>query len=308
MTSLFGLPIIVSIILGMVFPYAAISLAPFSLIFLVILMISAGLAIDWSKTVLLITRIREIGIAMVFAFVVYPIMLWIPAQMLIDDQQILYGFVFSSLSPIAMVAPYFSRLHQADPEFSMLLVIASMILCPILAPVLLAVLFSTSVSLNLLPLTRYMLLLITVPLLVSAIIASYLPKIRQQITRYEGYTNSITLSLLIFALFGTAASKLNINYIGTLEVASLLILVFLQDFGVLFISRYLLRNLLRPDTARALTIAVSMKNVAITAGVLLIYDPRASFAPALAFIAHAFLFSFLANPRLSGWVLGRQDQ
>jgi predicted Na+-dependent transporter len=204
-----------------------------------------------------------------------------------------------------MVAPYFSRLHRADPEFSMLLVIASMALCPILAPLLLALVSSTSVSLNLAPLTRYMLLLITLPLLVSAVIAAYLPNLRRFIARYEGYTNSITLALLIFALFGTIVGKLNTNYIDTVEISTLLVLVFVQDFGVLFLSRYLLPSLLRLEAAHALIIAASMKNVAIAAGVLLIYDPRASFAPALAFIAHAVLFSFLANTRLSGWVLSK---
>lgn len=265
-------------------------------------MINVGLAIDWSKIKLLTTRIREISIGMLFAFVIYPAMLWVPAYLLLTDQQFLYGYVFSSLCPIAMVAPYFSRLHQTDPEFSMLLVIASMILCPILSPLLLTLVFSTSVSLNLAPLTRYMLLLVTFPILVSVMVSHYLPKIQRLAARFEGFTNSITLSLLVFSLFGTAVGKLNINYIDTSELVSLLGLVFLQDFGALLVSRYLLRNL-RPRTVHALIIAVSMKNVAIAAGVLLIYDPRASFAPALAFIAHAFLFTALANPRLSRWLI-----
>ena len=45
------------------------------------------------------------------------------------------------------------------------------------------------------------------------------------------------------------------------------------------------------DMTILLTIIASL--VAIAAGIMLFYDPRASLGPAMVFIAHAVLFSFL---------------
>jgi len=70
-------------------------------------------------------------------------------------------------------------------------------------------------------------------------------------------------------------------------------LVFFQDFGIFWISRLLFARFFALSTANALTVTLSMKNVAIAAGLLLFYDPKASFPPAVAFMAHAFLFNFI---------------
>ena len=237
MASVFGLPILAAVVLGMLFPYTAISMIPFSIVFLVILMINAGLVIEWHETFRVFPRWQEVVLGLFLLFVFFPLVLWILADLLISDQQYLYGFVFSSLCPVALVSPYFTRLHNADEQMSFLLMVSSMILCPLVAPVFLAALFSSSVSLNLIPLTRYMLLLVTVPLLVSILIARFLPKVRRSILRYDHIVNMLSLSLLVFTLFGTARGRVNIYYVDATQIIALLGLVFLQDFGVLIVAR-----------------------------------------------------------------------
>lgn len=297
MARIFGLPIVAAIILGILFPYTALSLVPFSIFFLVVLMINAGLTVKWQDAIAAIHRFREVALGLFF-FYFFAVILWIPAVYILNDQQYLYGFVFTTLCPLALVAPYFTRVNGADEQLSFLVMVASMILCPIIAPLVLTALFSTSVSLNLSPLLRYMVLLVTAPLIVSMLIGHFLPGLRRFLLRFEYITNILTLSLLIFALFGAARGRININYVDPAEIAALLALVFLQDFGVLVAARKVLGYITPPSIADSLAISLSMKNVAIAAGILLVYDPRASLVPALAFVAHAFLFNFLAVPWL----------
>ncbi len=282
----------------MLFPYTAISLAPYGVVLLAILMVSAGLSIDWSLTARIRARAADVLVGILSSFIVLPVAVWLLARLVVDDQQYLYGVVFASLCPIALVAPFFTKLHDGDTELAVLLVIASMIVCPVLAPLALVVMFPGSASLDLLPLARYTLLLVTAPLAFSILVARTWPALRSGFIRIEAPLNSITLALLVFILFGAATGRINTSYLDVSEVAVLLGLAFVQDFGVLLAARFVFSGMSSAGALRALALSVSMKNVAVAAGILLVYDPKASLAPALGFVAHAFLFSVLAVPTL----------
>lgn len=266
-------------------------------------MLIAGLVIEWPKSRLLLARGWDILFGLLVVFIIVPGILWMPAKLLLTDQQLLFGFVFSSLCPVAMVAPYFSQIHRADSELSMTLVIVSMLICPLIIPIGLNMLVPISTSIDLTPLIRYMFFLVVIPLLLSAAVSNYLPRVRMWLSRYEGFFGSTALSFLIFSLFGTITSKVNMSYLDIWDFASIFFLAFLQDFGFLMIARCALKRRLNGTVFRAIIISASMKNIAIAAGILLIYDPRAAVAPALAFIAHAALFTFLSNPKISRWTL-----
>jgi predicted Na+-dependent transporter len=201
--------------------------------------------------------------------------------------------VFASLTPVAIVAPFFTNVIDGDEEFSFLLLVASMILCPIITPFLLKILVGSLIPINTWPLFKNMLLLITLPLLISFLVATFLPRVRQKFAAHLSILNMGSLSILIFILWGTAIGRLNLSYTTAFDVSKILLLVFIQDFGVLFVSRFILFRIYDQRTANALVVSLSMKNVAIAAGILLFYDPKASFPAALAFIAHAFLFNFI---------------
>ena len=49
MDRYFGIPILLAIILGLMFPYTAIEISPYGIVFLFILMFNAGLGMDWQK-------------------------------------------------------------------------------------------------------------------------------------------------------------------------------------------------------------------------------------------------------------------
>lgn len=293
--KLFGVPIIAAVVAGIFFPYTALSLMPFGFIFLFILMLMSGLSIDWHKLPAALRRPYELFAGLFLVFVFFPLLQLFLAKLFIADSQFLTGIVFGSLMPVALVAPFFTKQLGGDEELSFLLMVVSMLLAPVLAPLLLKLMTPSTLPIEALPLIKIMLLLVTLPLLASFIISRYLPKVRQAIVPYLGIGNMASLSILIFILFGTAAGRLNLDYESRLEIGKLLALAFFQDFGVLFLARFFAAKLFDLREANALMVSLSMKNVAIAAGILLFYDPRAALAPALVFIAHACLFSFIPS-------------
>jgi predicted Na+-dependent transporter len=227
------------------------------------------------------------------SFLFFPFLQLLLARTLLADAQFQVGMVFASLMPVAMVAPFFTGLLGGDEEAAFLVMVLSMLLAPLTAPLLLSQLTAGIVPIPVAPFMKSMLLLVTVPLLVSFVVCRALPRVRAAIVPHLALGNMAALSVLIFILFGTIAGRVNIGYESRAEIGLLLLLAFVQDFGVYFAARLLLAWMLPAREACALTVALSMKNVAIAAGILLFYDPRAALAPALVFVAHACLFSFL---------------
>jgi BASS family bile acid:Na+ symporter len=267
---------------------------PLAFVFLFLLMIWAGLTVEWSVLKSIFRQPLKLFTGLGFLFLVFPLVQYGIARVLIHDVQFLYGLVFASLTPIAIVAPYFTRLVKGDEGLSFLLLVASMLLCPFIAPPLLKLLLGHRIAIQTWPLFKYMLLLITLPLVISYGIARFLPALKRRITPHLGLLNMTTLSILIYILWGNAAGRINLSYTAASDIAAIIGLVLFQDFGVLFISRRLfMKKYMPPPAARAFTISLSMKNVAIAAGLLLFYDPRAALPPAAAFIAHALLFNFI---------------
>jgi len=307
MAKLFGLPIIAAIIAGILFPYAAISLLPFGFVFLFVLMLLSGFSIDWNKLPDVMNRPLQLFLGLFLVFIFFPFIQLVLARFLLTDSQFMVGIVFASLMPVALVAPFFTRELGGDEELAFLLMVLSMLLAPLVAPLLLRQMTSTVLPIQMAPFMKNMLMLVTVPLLCSFLISKFLPKIREAVVPYLTAGNMGTLGLLIFILFGTVMGRLNIGYESKAEIGKLIMLAFFQDFGVFFLAHFLVGRIFTVREANAVMVCISMKNVAIAAAILLFYDPRAALAPALVFIAHACLFSFLPGLKKHLMLKERKD-
>lgn len=297
MDKFFGLPVMAAIAAGILFPYTALTLLPLSFAFLFVLMLLSGFSIDWRKLGAMKGRPLQLLLGLFLCFLFFPFLQLLLARLLLTDSQFLVGMVFASLMPVAMVAPFFTSLLGGDEEMAFLVMVLSMLLAPFIAPWLLVQLTAGILPIPVAPFMKSMLLLVTAPLLLSFAISRYLPRVRAAVVPYLAAGNMAALSILIFILFGTIAGRVNIGYESSSEIGSLLLLVFFQDFGVYFCARFLVGRILPAREAAAVTVSLAMKNVAIAAGILLFYDPRAALAPALVFVAHACLFSFLPGLR-----------
>lgn len=303
--KLFGLPILLAIAAGVLFPYTAISLLPYGFVFLFILMLLSGLTIDWPTVPQALRRPWPLLLGLFLCFIFFPLLQLLLARLLLSDSQFIGGLLFGALMPPAMVAPFFTRLLKGDEEISFLLMVAATLVAPLVAPLLLKLGAGSLLPIEIAPMIKSMLLMVTLPLLGGFLIARYLPQVRKGVEPWLGVGNMAALSVLIFIMFGTAVGRLNLGYETPTEIGKLLGLAFLQDFGVLLAARFLLPQLLEAREATALLVTLAMKNVAIACGVLFFYDPRAALPPALVFVAHACLFSLL--PTAGKWLAVRPD-
>ncbi len=304
MEKVFGVPIIVAIVLGFLFPYQALVLIPLGFAFLFLLMIWAGLTVEWARLKNLRGRSKDVLVGLLLLYLFFPSLQWVLAKLLVTDQQYLFGLLFASLTPAAIVSPFFTRLLNGDEELSFLLMIVSMIICPVVVPPLLRLLAGSSIAFEMRSLAGFLTILVSVPLLISYLISRYLQGLRRLLLPHMGLLNMLTLSVLIYIFFGNAVGRFNLNYSSALMLGKILFLVFVQDFGVLFVSRFFLVAYYDNRRLNALATTLSMKNVAIAAAVLLYYDPRAALPPAIAFIAHACLFNFI--PLARNYLTGNQ--
>ncbi|MFA6236114.1 MAG: bile acid:sodium symporter [Bacteriovorax sp.] len=299
MLNIFGLPILIAFVLGYFFPYVALSLSPYAFIVLFMMMTASALDIKWS----IIKQIRsnkfEMALGLFFLFLFFPLIQWFLAKTMIAEESLFYGTMLASLCPVAIVAPGFTKMHNGDEDLSFLLMIASMILFP------LAVLFALSIThqtMHMKPIIIDMMILIFFPLALGEIIKRIDQKFFAQ-TIIKGWKNwaaefnMFAIAFLAFIYLGASVSKLNLSYTPWKELLAVLFIIMFQDFGVYFLCRFITRRIFAEDKAQALTISISMKNLAVSGAILLIYDPKASLASAMGFFVHALFFNFLVMTR-----------
>ena len=83
MTKLFGIPIMAAIIAGIFFPYTALSLMPYSFVFLFVLMLLSGFSVDWERLPAASKRPLALLVGLFFLFVFFPLLQLVLARLLI---------------------------------------------------------------------------------------------------------------------------------------------------------------------------------------------------------------------------------
>jgi ACR3 family arsenite efflux pump ArsB len=295
MIKFFGFPILLAFLLGYYFPYIALNLSTYAFIVLFLMMTSSALDIKWTILKKIPVYKNELTFGIFFLFMFFPLIQWFLAKILISEESLFYGTLLASLCPIAIVAPFFTKMHKADDELSFLLMIFSMLLFPIFVYIALIV---TPQSMLLRPIIFDMLILIIFPLLFGEIIKwidhKFIEdKIIANWRKFSAEFNMLAISFLAFVYFGASLSKLNISYTPWREMGAVFLVILFQDFGVYFLARKLTRQFFTKERSEGLTISISMKNFAVSGAILLFYDPKASLASALGFFVHALFYNYL---------------
>ncbi|MDD4974410.1 MAG: hypothetical protein PHY93_08655 [Bacteriovorax sp.] len=299
MLNFFGFPILLAFALGYYFPYLALALSPYAFIILFLMMTSSALDIKWSILNKIFSNKKEILVGLFFLFLFFPLLQWFLAKILIVEESLFYGTLLASLCPVAIVAPNFTKMHKGDEDLSFLLMIASMLFFPV------AVFFALNLThntLHLRPIIIDMFILILFPILLGEIIKwidrkFFKQKIIMNWKRIATEFNMLAIAFLAFIYLGASVSKLNLSYTPWIELLGVLIVILFQDFGVYYLARWIMRQLFSEEKAQALTIGLSMKNLAVSGAILLFYDPKASLASAIGFFTHALFFNFLVINR-----------
>ncbi len=297
MIQLMGFPILLGFTLAFFWPYVALDLGGYSIFFLSSLMFATTLLSDW--------KIREhwrdffkfeFQLVLFLCFLLLPAVFWLLSHSFLAKQGLDYGIFWAALCPIAIVAPQFSG-KKADREFSFTLVIGTAILFPFFAVLMNFLFFPHFARLQILSQVRDMIFLTTVPTLIGFSIRSLLPrnllvKMRVGLPHF----NMIIIGLLSYLYMGAALQKLNISNFHWTPIIFALFLAFLMDFGTYLITPFLLKGFpISAERKESIRICLSMKNVAISGGILLFEFPISTLASSFVFLAHSVLFTILGR-------------
>lgn len=288
MIKFFGLPIIIALGIGYLLPYYGLKLSPYAFIVLFLMMTFSSLDIKWSYLKKTLEYKKELTIGLFLLFLFFPLAQWFLAKLFLTDESFILGTVFSSLCPIALVAPNFAKLHKSDEPLTYLFMIFSMLIFPF-------ILFPLNQSPQFKAVLIDALLLVFFPILIASSLNLLLPRLSIKLKKIATEFNMFAIAFLAFIYLGSSISKLNLEYTPIKEIFGIITVLAFQDFGVYFLARFILGNIFEAKIANALAISLSMKNIAVAGGVLLFIDPKASMASALGFLVHAALFSFIAT-------------
>jgi len=266
-------------------------LHPLAIVFLFLLMLLNSANIDWLKFKNILKNPLKIIFANFILFVVSPLIIFLFAKSLLDDNQYIYGAVFSALTPAAIVAPFFTRILKGNKELSYSILLSSMIISPLVIPLMLKIFVGSLIPVSAMLLFKDILLIVPLPLVIGFLIWKYLPKLNTKISNNGAILNFVFLGTLIFILFGVSFNKFNFNHTNNILLTKLLFLAFVQDFAIIILWGFIANKFKNKEDSIALVLSISMKNIAIAGGILLLHDPKAALAPAIGFIAHAFLFT-----------------
>lgn len=289
--KLFGLPVIAGVILGHLYPGFAFSFAPIASALLFLLLLITLIDIDLRPRKVKLESLIEGTSIIGLAYILIPLLLVTALKLLNLDQRLTTSLLLTSMAPFALVAPLFAANAGGKPAVALWQVLISMILCPILIPLILYV-SGIDMPVFIKPLVLYLVIISAGPYILG-LACQFIFKERLSIfSKYKSSIASVLLALLVYVLFGSAVSKWD-SWNSTSLTMSILAFHFLCDFGLCYISYYFLKRFVGEELSATYAVTLGMKNMAIPAGLLLAYDPSMTFVPALGFVVHALFFNFL---------------
>lgn len=297
LSKYFGLGVFLALVLGFKFQYTAFSLSPYGMFLLFFLMFLSGFTIDIKQLKHDFTGFKPLFFTNFLIFILSPVVVWIFAKLLLNDDQYIYGIVFSALTPAAAVAPFFVKHFKADKNSSFLFLISSMILSPIFIPLILILLLGNNISIPSVLLFKDILILVPLPILLSILTKKFLPMVFEFIKNSLPILNFFILSVLFFIQFGSSINRLPLNHIDVKSIIFIFIIALIQDFYLFLFLKPISDFFKNNETGLAVVLSGSMKNIAIASTILLLYSPKAAIAPAIGFVAHTILFS--------PWIVGK---
>lgn len=292
-----GLPIILGLIFAFIYPYPAFQLNTVIYFLLFIIMFFAALIYDFSIHTHSSKNASAILFYLFFGFMFMPALQWFLSQFIVKDRSLQQGLFYASLSPIAIVAPHFVKLKGGKDSLSYQLMWYSTFFSPLLLILMSYVFSPQKIDINFFSYIKDLIFLCVSPLLLSSILKKLLKKdnaIIQKTKNYLPTLNFICIGLITYTLMGTMLVKVGFSSVQYSDIAALILLALVQDFGTYFLGNRLLPESEDVYLKKTLVISISIKNIALSAGLLLFYQPKMAFAAAIGLLAHAIFFYYLS--------------
>jgi predicted Na+-dependent transporter len=298
MIQTMGIPVLLGFTLAFFWPYAALDLGSYSLFLLMALMFATTLFVESRFSQIFRDFLSlEFFVGIFFCFFLIPSIFWLLSKFLFLEQALDYGIFWASLCPIALVAPQFTKNQRGDVNFSFSLMIGSAILFPLAAVAMNFLYFPHFARFQIVSQLRDIIFISTIPTILALVIQRVIPlQILSPTKKAVPYVNMLLIGLLSYIYMGAALQKLNLHLNSLLPLLTAFSLALLLDFGVYFTLPYLLKPLtISHERKIALRVSLSMKNVALSGGILLFEFPLSTLASSFVFGAHSMLFTYLGE-------------
>jgi predicted Na+-dependent transporter len=287
------LPIIVGILAGLLFPYKALENASVSILLLCLLMIVNGSSLSVKELQEDLIRSKTEHAWFLFAYFIFiPVLFIGVSQLFIQDDGLRLGFALSCLAPVAFVSPYFSKIHSGRPVQATVGILLTTLLYPFVTWVYVRYVLVLDHYINITAFAILTLVITLLPMAIAAGLRSVVPKLLNPIVRNQGWLNSLLLALLMFVLCGSTYNKWRWSSGRSGDLLECLVLLILLDFAVLYLAAKWKAQSSQAERA-TFAIALSMKNFAVPASLLLSLQPVAAMVPCIGLVVHVFLFQWL---------------
>lgn len=270
------------------------SLIWISSILLFLLLFLNTLAIERKQVVTsLVKRWPESALTMGLIFVFFPLVVAAASRLFLKDQDFAFGMVISALAPCALVNPFFSQLRGGDPALSLVNVILSTLICPLVTVPMLWILGHQSVYLDSKYTMVYLFSLTFFPVAASLAWGNFWPNTRVRLSAHLPLLNSVILAVLMFILVGSSLARVPLRLIAESDLPILVLFSLISDFGFYFLVRSAGGLFFGKESAETLALSVSSRNFAVTASLMLFFHPKAALPAAIGLAVHALFFQFL---------------
>jgi ACR3 family arsenite efflux pump ArsB len=231
-----------SILLGLIlnnFPFVQTVSPSLITIFLALMLFALFLDTPFSEIKHGFSNIKFTGISLLINFIWTPLFGYFLGNLFLNGNIDLFiGFVMLILTPCTDWYLIFTKMSKGNVPVSLSILPINLVLQLILLPVYLLIFFSNSNTIELIDLTKSLIIFIILPFIASLIV-KYIFKnkpIKDKITSFFSNLQSIFLCIAIFGLFNTEANSLinNLDSIGILFIPIIIFFVinFLVDYVV----------------------------------------------------------------------------
>lgn len=190
---------------------------------------SMGLELNLPKTIKALRSPRLVTLTLVWSWILGPALAFLITKILPLSDAHAAGLLLFSLAPTAPMLPILIRKAKADMDVSAammpLAVVGTVILMPIIAPLLIP-----GVSVSSLALAKQLIITVLLPLVAGVVIKVYANQLADKIFPYFKKLASLsTLALLVFTVF--MYGKELLNALGSFAVAAQVLFVLVTAVG-----------------------------------------------------------------------------
>jgi BASS family bile acid:Na+ symporter len=247
--------------LGLLVPSVAFALKPTIPVWLSILMFFSAFQIRRPKLPTSSATPILLLVSLAVIHILTPGGMFILAKVLGLSEAFLVGLVLVAAAPSVVSSPYLTKLMNGDVDIAFAITVLSTALSPLAVPLMALLLVGMEVTVNMLAVARIMLVIIFVPVLLALFVRSAAPKLTAQLLAWEDAFTFSAILLNNWIIIGVNREFLASPFAS--EIRVLLLLAFVQGFGLFFFTRWVSRLLVTDDVAKALAVSFGIKNAVL---------------------------------------------